>query len=163
MFISSTGASTFHISSQRALLAFVIVSGNFARLMLHDVGVQLRFPDHIFAGEKVHLAVTLANRKQLLPSVSVTVEANARRTADSPPAPGKARTRDEAAAAIRRAIEWAWRNGEGTLSEDLHDLLDRELFRFASDECDDNQSQMAGKLGLSWNTVSKKLKEYRRE
>jgi uncharacterized protein (DUF58 family) len=71
------------------LLAFVIVSGNTARLMLHDVGVQLRFPDHIFAGEAVHLAVTLANRKQLLPSVSVTVEANARRTADPEPPRGR--------------------------------------------------------------------------
>jgi uncharacterized protein (DUF58 family) len=74
------------------LLAFVIVSGNVARMMLHDVGVQLRFPDNIFAGEPVHLTVTLANRKHLLPSCSVTVEANARRTNDPVPQ-GRRRSR----------------------------------------------------------------------
>src|SRR5688572_18437679 len=60
------------------LLAFVVVSGNIARMMLHDVAVQLRFPDHLFAGEPATLAVTLVNRKHLLPSCSVMVEAHAR-------------------------------------------------------------------------------------
>jgi len=62
------------------LLGFIIVSGNIARLMLYDVGVQLRFPDNITAGEPVRLTVTLANRKTLLPSCSVAVESNAYRS-----------------------------------------------------------------------------------
>lgn len=68
------------------LLAFVLVSGNVARMMLYDVGVQLRFPDNIFAGEPVRLTVTLVNRKVALPSCSVSVESNARTTweADAP-------------------------------------------------------------------------------
>jgi uncharacterized protein (DUF58 family) len=58
-----------------AMLAFVIVSGNVARIMLHDVGVQLRFPDHIRAGQPAHLSIALVNRKFLLPSCSISVEA----------------------------------------------------------------------------------------
>ena len=73
------------------LLAFVIVSGNIARMMLHDVAVQLRFPDHLFAGEPATLTVTLVNRKHLLPSCSVAVEAHARRVGEPPPPPRKGR------------------------------------------------------------------------
>lgn len=65
------------------LLAFVIVSGNIARLTLHDVGVQLRFPDYIYAGEPVHLTITVTNRKRIFPTCSVTVEANAGRVGDA--------------------------------------------------------------------------------
>jgi uncharacterized protein (DUF58 family) len=68
-----------------AILAFVIVSGNVARMMLYDIGVQLRFPDYIYAGDPVHLAVTATNRKVALPSCSVAVESNARRTNDREP------------------------------------------------------------------------------
>lgn len=57
------------------LLAFVVVSGNLARMMLHDVGVQLRFPDYLRAGEPAHLSIALVNRKFMLPSCSVSVEA----------------------------------------------------------------------------------------
>jgi uncharacterized protein (DUF58 family) len=74
------------------VLAFIIVSGNVARLMLYDVAVQLRFPDNIVAGEPVNLAVTLVNRKRLLPSCSVGVESNARR-AGLPPLTARERKR----------------------------------------------------------------------
>lgn len=62
-----------------AILSFVIVSGNVARMMLYDLGVKLRFPDYIYASEPVHLTVTATNRKMLLPSCSIAVESNARR------------------------------------------------------------------------------------
>src|SRR5438270_923476 len=39
------------------------------------VAVQLRFPDHIYAGESASISVTLLNHKRLLPSYSVLVEA----------------------------------------------------------------------------------------
>ena len=58
-----------------SMLAFVVVSGNLARMMLHDVGVQLRFPDHLRAGQPAHLSIALVNRKYLLPSCSISVEA----------------------------------------------------------------------------------------
>ncbi|MCC6745060.1 MAG: DUF58 domain-containing protein [Acidobacteria bacterium] len=57
------------------LLAFVVVSGNIARLVLHDVGVQLRFPDHLRAGEPARLSIALVNRKAIAPSCSISVEA----------------------------------------------------------------------------------------
>lgn len=75
------------------LLGFVIVSGNIARVVLHDVSVQLRFPDHVFAGEPAHLAVTLANRKYIVPACSVMVDAHARRIGDPPPRVAKRRWR----------------------------------------------------------------------
>lgn len=57
------------------LLAFVIVSGNLARIMLQDLRVQLRFPDHLTAGDPALLSIALVNGKSLMPSCSVSVEA----------------------------------------------------------------------------------------
>lgn len=67
-----------------SLLAFVIASGNIARLMLHDVKVQLRFPDHLFAGDPANIAVSLTNAKYLIPSCSVLVQANIVRDGEIP-------------------------------------------------------------------------------
>ena len=61
------------------LLATLVVSGLASRLSLSDVGVTLRFPDHIFAGEPVQLEVTLANQKKLFPSFSLTIATTDRR------------------------------------------------------------------------------------
>src|SRR5262249_28233381 len=44
-----------------------------SRVSLADVGVALRFPDHIFASEPAELEVTVTNRKRLLPAFSLTV------------------------------------------------------------------------------------------
>jgi DNA-binding NtrC family response regulator len=74
--------------------------------------------------------------------------------------PTPARSREEAIAALRKAVEWAWGTRLEKLSDSLHELLDRELFQFATDQCEGNQSQMAEKLGLRWNTVSARLKDY---
>lgn len=57
-----------------AMLAFLIAANLIARASLADVSVQLRFPDHIFAGEPANLNVTLTNHKRLMPSYSLMVE-----------------------------------------------------------------------------------------
>lgn len=67
------------------LLAFVVVSGNLARMMLQDVGVQLRFPDYLRAGEPAHLSIALVNRKLVLPSCSISVEALPKRLGTTEP------------------------------------------------------------------------------
>lgn len=58
-----------------AMLAFLVAGNLIARATLADLAVQLRFPDHIFAGEPANLNVTLINHKRWMPSYSVTVEA----------------------------------------------------------------------------------------
>ena len=58
-----------------AMLAFLVAANLIARLSLGDVAVQLRFPDHIFAGEPASLNVTLLNHKRVMPSYSMMVEA----------------------------------------------------------------------------------------
>src|ERR1044071_533869 len=58
-----------------AMLAFLIAANLIGRVSLAGVAVQLRFPDHIFAGESASISVTLLNHKRILPSYSVLVEA----------------------------------------------------------------------------------------
>jgi uncharacterized protein (DUF58 family) len=58
-----------------AMLAFLIAANLIARISLGDVAIQLRFPDHIFAGEPAHISVTLLNHKRFMPSYSLMVEA----------------------------------------------------------------------------------------
>jgi uncharacterized protein (DUF58 family) len=57
------------------LISALFVSWGAARVGLRDLVVSARFPDHIFAGEPAPVIVTLRNRKRLLPSFSVLVEA----------------------------------------------------------------------------------------
>lgn len=58
-----------------AMLAFLIAANFIARISLADVAIQLRFPDHIFAGEPANISVTLLNHKRFMPSYSLMVEA----------------------------------------------------------------------------------------
>ena len=58
-----------------AMLAFLIAANMAARVSLADVSIQLRFPDHIFAGEPANISITLQNHKRLMPSYSLMVEA----------------------------------------------------------------------------------------
>jgi uncharacterized protein (DUF58 family) len=58
-----------------AMLAFLVAANLIARISLADVSVQLRFPDHIFAGETATINVTLLNHKRLMPSYSLMIEA----------------------------------------------------------------------------------------
>ena len=57
------------------MLAFLIAANLIARISLADVSIQLRFPDHIFAGEPANISVTLLNHKRFMPSYSLMVEA----------------------------------------------------------------------------------------
>src|SRR5215213_195358 len=56
------------------MLAFMVAANLIARLSLVDVSVQLRFPDHMFAGEPASLMITLMNHKRVTPSYSMMVE-----------------------------------------------------------------------------------------
>ncbi|HJQ27293.1 MAG TPA: DUF58 domain-containing protein [Blastocatellia bacterium] len=58
-----------------AMMAFLIAANLIGRVSLAGVAVQLRFPDHIYAGESASISVTLLNHKRWLPSYSVLVEA----------------------------------------------------------------------------------------
>jgi uncharacterized protein (DUF58 family) len=58
-----------------AMISFLVAANLIARISLADVSVQLRFPDHIFAGEPAAISVTLVNHKRLMPSYSLMVEA----------------------------------------------------------------------------------------
>ena len=58
-----------------AMLAFLIAANLIARISLAEVSIQLRFPDHIFAGEPANISVTLLNHKRFMPSYSLMVEA----------------------------------------------------------------------------------------
>jgi uncharacterized protein (DUF58 family) len=58
-----------------AMLAFLVAANIIGRISLGDLAVQLRFPDHVFAGEPAHLSVTLINHKRVMPSFSLMVEA----------------------------------------------------------------------------------------
>jgi uncharacterized protein (DUF58 family) len=58
-----------------AMLAFLIAANLIARISLAEVAIQLRFPDHIFAGEPANISVTLLNHKRFMPSYSLMVEA----------------------------------------------------------------------------------------
>ncbi len=60
------------------LLSLMFVSWMSARAVVRDVALTVRFPDYIFAGEDVPVAVTLDNRKWIVPGVSVFVEMRAR-------------------------------------------------------------------------------------
>jgi uncharacterized protein (DUF58 family) len=58
-----------------AMLAFLVAANLLARISLADMSVQLRFPDHIFAGETASINVTLLNHKRFMPSYSLMIEA----------------------------------------------------------------------------------------
>src|SRR5215471_2824921 len=57
-----------------AMLAFLLTANMISRLSLADLSIQLRFPDHIFAGETASLSVTLNNHKRIIPTFSLIVE-----------------------------------------------------------------------------------------
>jgi uncharacterized protein (DUF58 family) len=56
-----------------ALLSTMFVSWAPSRLNLSRVGVSVRFPNHIFAGESATFDLTVTNRSRLLPAFSLTV------------------------------------------------------------------------------------------
>lgn len=58
-----------------AMAAFLVAANLIGRVSIAEVSVQLRFPDHIFAGEPSTIHVSVTNHKRFLPSYSFTVEA----------------------------------------------------------------------------------------
>ena len=58
-----------------AMLAFLIAANLIARITLADMSVQLRFPDHVFAGDAASITITLTNHKRFMPSYSLVIEA----------------------------------------------------------------------------------------
>ena len=57
-----------------AMIGFLITANLIARVSLADMSIQLRFPDHIFAGEPANISVTLLNHKRFMPSYSLMIE-----------------------------------------------------------------------------------------
>lgn len=72
------------------LLSTLFVAWAAARASLRDLVVTARFPDHIFAGEAAPAIIVLRNRKRLLPSFSIRIDA---RIAAPQKAGGRRRTR----------------------------------------------------------------------
>ena len=69
-------------------------------------------------------------------------------------------TEETAIAALRKTVDWAWNANYPELWPYLRDLLERELLQIAMERLDGNQSQIAERLGMVWNTVSKRIKTY---
>jgi DNA-binding NtrC family response regulator len=73
---------------------------------------------------------------------------------------GAASDAEEATAALRKVIRWAWESRQQGLWPFLHNLTERELLAFALAELGGNQSQVAERLGMARGTVIKRLQEY---
>lgn len=59
------------------LLAAILTSGMLSRIVLRGLEIDLPLPDHIFAGQSILARLRLENRKQLLPTFSVTISGRA--------------------------------------------------------------------------------------
>ncbi len=66
------------------LASTLFVAWAAARAALRDLVVSARFPDHIFAGEPAPVLVQLHNKKRVLPSFSILVEARCRADVSAP-------------------------------------------------------------------------------
>jgi len=56
-----------------AMLAAIVVSGMVSALVLRDLGLDVRLPDHVFAGKPVLGRILLNNPRRWLPSFSIHV------------------------------------------------------------------------------------------
>ncbi len=56
-----------------AMLAAILVSGVFSALVLRGLELEVRLPEHVFAGRSVTGCITVANRRRFLPSFSIRV------------------------------------------------------------------------------------------
>lgn len=61
---------------------------------------------------------------------------------------------------FRKVIQRLWERNQKDLWRLLHDMVGRELLKFALTESDGNQAQVAKRLGIARNTVAKLIKEY---
>jgi len=69
-------------------------------------------------------------------------------------------TEHEAVAGLCQAIRWAWGTERAGLWPLLHDMLERELLKFALAELGGNQTQVADRLGMARGTVIARLQKY---
>jgi two-component system nitrogen regulation response regulator GlnG len=67
---------------------------------------------------------------------------------------------EQAVAEMVKMIRWAWNTSQPRLYPLLHDLLERELLRFALAEMSGNQTQVAERLGLARGTVIARMQKY---
>lgn len=81
VFLAVIGVAAWNTSNNllylilSALLAFLVAANLIGRMSLADLSIQLRFPDHIFAGEPATIIVTLTNHKHIVPAYSLLIEA----------------------------------------------------------------------------------------
>jgi DNA-binding NtrC family response regulator len=61
---------------------------------------------------------------------------------------------------LQRLVRWAWNHTDEKLYPFLHDLLERELLRFALEELGGDKSQVAERLGMARGTVISRTKKY---
>jgi DNA-binding NtrC family response regulator len=94
----------------------------------------------------IYRAVRLCRGTQLLP--------------EHIPSPGPVPPQDPAGAHLHSLIQWAWESGKPRLQTFLQERLERELLRFALEELDGNQTQVAKRLGISRNTVIQWIEKY---
>jgi uncharacterized protein (DUF58 family) len=79
--VAIVGLAAWNTGNNLLFLVFSLLTSTLfvgwatARTSLRDLVVSARFPDHIFAGEAAPVIVTLRNRKRLMPSLSILVEA----------------------------------------------------------------------------------------
>ena len=69
-------------------------------------------------------------------------------------------TSEDAVAALRRAIVWAWDTQQPKLWPLLRDLLERELVEFTVGKLEGNQTQAAERLDMARGTVIKRMQDY---
>lgn len=67
---------------------------------------------------------------------------------------------EEAVAALLQAIRWAWDTNDKDLWPLLHDLLERELLRYALTELKGNKTQVRKRLNMSPNTILDRMRKY---
>jgi DNA-binding NtrC family response regulator len=65
-----------------------------------------------------------------------------------------------AAAALQKAIDWAWDSGKPDLWPLLHDRLERELLKTALTRLDGNQTEVGKRLAMARGTVIKRMQQY---
>jgi uncharacterized protein (DUF58 family) len=103
-----------------AMLAFLIAANLIGRVSLAGVAVQLRFPDHIYAGESASISVTLLNHKRVLPSYSVLVEALSEPAEERDAAKADAATRRRGVAATAKQSGESEQGEKSGQAEDAH-------------------------------------------
>jgi two-component system NtrC family response regulator/two-component system nitrogen regulation response regulator GlnG len=120
----------------------------------------------------IYTAVGMCRGPQILPahldimgSERVSGSAPAHSAAAHPEAEAAARaTKDtgeaEGLANLTGVIRWAWQSGQQQLFPYLHDLLERELLRFALAELHGNQTRVAERLGMARGTVIARTQKY---